>query len=175
MKKRIAILTSILILIALPIFAQTIFKEIKAGHTFNISLPDYMSKSIGMNAASILEYKNVVKGVFGIVICDSKEELELAEMKFTTINEFFDFNFKDYLKDEENRKISEPITQKKGDISYSECDLYYFDKDPGADIYCLLGVVETKTAFYQVISYVNAADKDKYKPDFQKILYSIND
>ena len=81
MKKRIAILTSILILIALPIFAQTIFKEIKAGHTFNISLPDYMSKSIGMNAASTLEYKNIVKGVFGIVICDSKEELELAKIQ----------------------------------------------------------------------------------------------
>lgn len=175
MKKRIAILTSIVILIALPIFAQTKFKEMKVGHTFNISLPEYLNKSIGVNAASAIEYKSVVKGVVGLVICESKEDFELAEMKFASIHEFSEFALKDYLKDERNKTVSEPTIQKKGDNTFLEYDTSYFDQDAEIQIYCLVGIVETKKAYYQVITYVANDEKDKYKSDFQKILYSIND
>jgi hypothetical protein len=39
----------------------------------------------------------------------------------------------------------------------------------------LVGVVETKTAYYKVLSWAVAENKDKFKADFQKILYSLKD
>jgi hypothetical protein len=39
----------------------------------------------------------------------------------------------------------------------------------------LVGIVETKTAYYKVLSWAAAENKDKFKADFQKILYSLKD
>ena len=61
MKKTITILIIALLLTNTAIFAQATFKEYKAGHVFYISLPDYMSKTAGLNNAAIIQFKNVIK------------------------------------------------------------------------------------------------------------------
>jgi hypothetical protein len=157
------------------IFSQSTFKEYKAGHTFDISLPDYMSKTADLNSSAAIQYKNVVKDIYGVVIFDTKEELKLLEMNYTSTNEFYEDFIKDFLKDEEKRNVSKPKSTKKGEISFIECDASYFDKEINNSIYYFVGIVETKTAFYKVLSWCSMENKDKYKADFQKILYSLKD
>ncbi|MFA7380034.1 MAG: hypothetical protein WC150_06195 [Bacteroidia bacterium] len=175
LKTTIVIFTTALVLITTTTFAQTELKQYRAGHSFDISLPDYMSKTIGLNSSSAIQYKSAVKDVYGFVIFDTKEELGLAEMKYSSVNEFYDEFIKDFLKDEEKRKVSKPQYQKKGEISFVESDVTYYDKDAKIEIYYLVGIVETKTAYYKVLSWAAAENKDKFKADFQKILYSIKD
>lgn len=175
MKKTIAIFTTILVLMTMTSFAQTELKKYKAGHTFEIGLPEYMSKTIGINGSSAIEYQNIVKEVYGFIIFDTKEDLDLVDMKFSSINEFYDDFIKDFLKDEEKRKVSKPQFQKKGEINFIEADVTYYDKEAKTEIYYLVGVVETKTSYYKVMSWAAAEDKDKFKADFQKILYSLKD
>jgi hypothetical protein len=134
-----------------------------------------MSKTSGLNNNSAIQFKSVVKDVYGFIIFDTKEDLDLVEMKYTSTNEFFDYFINNFLKEEENRQVSEPKSQKKGDINFIECDVTYFDKDAKIDIYYLVGIVETKNAYYQVLSWAAAENKDKFKADFQKILYSVKD
>lgn len=174
--KKIVII-SILILIALSnlSISQSTLKEYKAGHSFKISLPDYMSKTSGLNSSSAIQYKNVVKDVYGFVISDTKEDLALVEMKFSSINEFYDNFIVSFLKDEEKRIIAEPKLSKKNDINFLEVDVSYYDKEAKVEIYYLIGIVETKTAFYKVLSWSTLENKDKFKSDFQKILYSLKD
>jgi hypothetical protein len=175
MKKTIAIFTTILVLMTMTSFAQTELKKYKAGHTFEIGLPEYMSKTIGINGSSAIEYQNIVKEVYGFIIFDTKEDLDLVDMKFSSINEFYDDFIKDFLKDEEKRKVSKPQFQKKGEINFIESDVTFYDKEAKTEIYYLVGVVETKTSYYKVMSWAAAEDKDKFKADFQKILYSLKD
>ena len=175
MKKKIAVFTTTLVLLTTILFAQTDLKQYKAGHSFDIGLPEYMSRTIGMNSASAIEYKSTVKDVYGFIIVDTKEDLALVDMKYSSINEFYEDFIKDFLKDEEKRKVSKPLSQKKGEINFVECDASYYDKDAKTEIYYLVGVVETKNAYYKVLSWSVAEDKDKFKTDFQKILYSLKD
>jgi hypothetical protein len=163
------------LLMSTTIFAQSTMKEYKAGHTFNISLPDYMSRTADLNSSAAIQYKNVVKDIYGVVIFDTKEELKLLDMNYTTTNEFYEDFIKDFLKDEEKRTVSTPKSTKKGDISFIEVDATYFDKEINNTIYYLVGVVETKTAFYKVLSWATLENKDKFKADFQKILYSVKE
>lgn len=156
-------------------FAQTKMKEYKAGHIFNISIPDYMSKTADLNSSAAIQYKNEVKDIYGIVIYDTKEELGLLDMNYTSVNEFYEDFIKDFLKDEEKRDISKSKTTKKGDINFIETDASYFDKEINNSIYYFVGIVETKTTFYKVLSWSSLQDKDKYKADFQKILYSVKE
>ncbi|MFZ4398662.1 MAG: hypothetical protein ACOYO1_01410 [Bacteroidales bacterium] len=175
MKKNITIFTISFFLFLTAIYSQTSVREYRIGHVFNVSLPDYMSKTIGLNNASVFQYKNAVKDVYGFIIEDSKEELSMAELNYTSINEFYEDFIKDFLKDEENRKISKPETQKKGEINIIECDASYYDKDAKIEIYYLVGIVETKYAYYKVLSWSAAENKTKFKADFQKIVYSLKD
>ncbi len=175
MKTTFAIFTTALVLMTTITFAQTELKQYKAGHSFDIGLPEYMSRTIGLNTASAIEYKSTVKDVYGFIIFDTKEDLALVDMKYSSINEFYEDFIKDFLKDEEKRKVSKPQSQKKGEIDFIECDVTYYDKDAKTEIYYLVGVVETKTAYYKVLSWAVAENKDKFKADFQKILYSLKD
>lgn len=92
---------------------QTTFKELKVGHELFINVPDYMNKTVGLNSSASVQFKNVIKDVAGFVIEDSKEDLKLAETNFSSINEYYDFFIKDFLKDEEKRTISTPILLKR--------------------------------------------------------------
>ncbi len=157
------------------IFSQTIMKELKVGHSFNISLPSYMSRTVGLNDVASIQYKNTVKDIFGVVIEDNKEELNLAELNYSSINEFTEEFVKVFLEDEPSKKFSNPIYDKKGEINFAEFDATYYDDESKIEIYYLVGIVETKTSFYKVLSWCAGSEKSKYKEDFKRILYSISD
>jgi hypothetical protein len=82
---------------------------------------------------------------------------------------------KDFLTDEEKKEVSKPVSKKIGENDFIECDATYFDKDANMEIYYLVGIVETKKAYYKVMSWTSKEKKDTFKADFQKILYSLKD
>ena len=175
MRKKIKILTITLFFISFIGFSQTTFKEQKAGHTFNVSLPEYMNRTIGLNTSATLQFKNSIKDIAGFIIEDDKEELKLAEMNFTSINEFYDDFIKDFAKDEEKRDVTKLLIKKIGQTNFAESDLSYYDKESKIEIYYFIGIAETSTTYYKVLCWGKLEDKEKYKGDFEKILYSLKD
>ena len=174
MKKTIAIF-AVILFTAFASFGQTSSKEIKVGRIFYITLPAYMTKTVGLNDAAAIQFKNTIKDVYGFVVEDTKEEMKMVEISFATINEFYDNFIKDFLKDEEKRKVSAIDTKKKGEINFVESDVTYYDKNSKSDICYFVGIAETKTSFYKVLTWCALENKAKYKADFQKMLYSIRD
>ena len=173
MKKSFTLLTAVFILLSSDTFGQTALKTHKIGHVFSITLPDYMSRTVGLNSAANFQYKSEVKDVYGFVIGDDKEELKLAELNFSSVTEFHEDFMKSFLTDAEKKNIGTPVVKKIGETSFLECDVTYFDKEAEGEIYYLVGVVETKSAFYKILSWSLAENKDKFKADFQNILYSF--
>lgn len=156
-------------------YSQTVFKDYKAGYTFNISLPDYMDKTIGLNDVATIQFKNSVKDIYGFVIVDTKEDLNMVEMHFKNAEEFYDLFIKDFLVDEKKRKISKSEKRTIEGNTYLESDASYYDEEADIDIYYFVGIIETPTSFLKLLCWSSLESKDTYKPDFQKILYSIKD
>lgn len=157
------------------LLAQAPLKTYTGGHQFTIGLPEYMKRTVGINSAASIQYKDVVKDVYGFVIEDTKEELALAEMFYPSASAFYQDFIKDFLTDQDKRKVSKEKVTTKGTINFVESDLTYFDKEAKVEIYYLVGIVETKNSFYKVLSFCAASEKDKFKSDFQQILYSLTD
>lgn len=155
--------------------AQTAMKTLTVGHPFTISLPEYMTRTVGLNTSAALEYKNTVKDVYGFVIIDDKESLRLAEVSFSGVEEFYEDFIKDFIEGEEKVSQSKPQVKQSGAIKYLEADLSYYDKEAKAEIYYLIGMVETSKAYYKVLSYCSLENKAKFKEDFRKIVYSLKD
>jgi hypothetical protein len=175
MKKVITLFVITLVLSGTAAFAQTTVKEFKAGHEFYISLPSYMTRTMSLNSSAAYQWKSTVKDVYGFVIEDNKEELEIAEMTFTSLKEFYENFIGDFLKGQPRRKVSPPLYTEKGDVKYVECDVTYYDKDAKSEIYYLVGIVETKDSYYKILSWSSGESKEKFKADFQKIIYSLKD
>ena len=175
MKKIIAIITTNLVFLSTIAFTQTNMKEVRAGHVFYVSIPDYMTKTLGLNDAATIQFKNTPKDIAGFIIEDSKEDLVLAEIHYASLHEFYDDFIKDFVKDEEKRKASNPISKKVGETNFMECDVSYYDKELKLEIYYFAGLVETPTTYYKVLCWGTIDSKANYKADFQKILYSIKD
>lgn len=175
MKLQHSIFVAFILLFSLQLKAQTGGKEYKAGHVFYITLPDYMSRTVGLNSAAVIQFKNAVKDVYGFVIEDNKEELEIAEMKFSSLSEFHENFMKDFLKDEEKRKVSKANATAKGATSFIESDITYYDKDAQTEIYYYVGMAETKDAYYKMLCWCTKDNKDKFREDFKKMLLSIRD
>lgn len=156
-------------------FSQTGFKDVKAGFSFNVSLPDYMDKTIGLNDAASIQFKNTVKDIAGIIVVDTKEELQMAEMKYASPEEFYENFAKDFLSDEESKKISKPISKAKGGVNFVEAEASYNDKDLNMELTYFIGIAETPKAYYKLLCWGSTENEKKYKEDFQKILYSLKE
>lgn len=155
--------------------AQTAFKNTKYGHVVNVSLPEYMSRTIGLNDNAAFQFHNVPKDVSGFIVEDDKAELVIADMKFADAQEFYDNFAKTFLEDQPSRKFSKPDVRKVNGNTYIHSDFSYFDDEAKLDIYYYVGVIETATTFYKLICFTSSAQKETYKPDFDKIMLSIND
>ena len=166
---------SFMLLSCLSVQAQTPTKDLKVGHIFHISIPDYMDRTIGLNNAASVQFKNDVKDIGGFIIEDNKEELQLAQTHFATIREYYDYFIKDFLKDEEKRAVADPKTTVAGATSFIETDASCYDKDSKIDIYYYVCLVETASSYYKILCYTSLENKDKYKADFQKIAFNLRD
>lgn len=155
--------------------AQTPLKELKAGHVFHVSIPDYMNRTMGLNSSAAIQFKSEVKDVYGFIIEDNKEELALVEMNFSSVTEFYNDFIKDFLVGEKKRTVSQPLTKSVGTTNFLECDFSYYDKDAKTEIYYLIGIVETPSAYYKVLCWSTLENKAAFKADFQKIVYSLKD
>lgn len=174
MKTTTTTLFAFLLLATVNTFAQA-GKEVKAGNEFYLTTPEYMTRTVGLNSSAILQFKNSVKDVYGFIIEDNKSELKVAEMEFTSLDEFYESFIKDFLKDEERRKVSKAITTTKGDVKFVESDVTYFDKDADTEIYYFVGIAETKEAYYKLLCWCTKENKDKFRADFKSILVSIHE
>lgn len=175
MKVKFLLLASIVFFNTNYLSAQTKMLSMKAGHVFNISLPDYMDKTVGLNDASVFQFKNVIKDLAGFVIVDTKEELSLAEIKFTNTAEYYDNFMEGFLKDTKDRTIGKSSQKKIGELSFIESEASYYDEEIQNTIVYFVGGVETQKSYYKVLIWATKDNFPKYKSDFQKILYSISD
>jgi hypothetical protein len=156
-------------------FAQTTFNTLKTGHTVSFSVPDYMSRTTGINDASFLQFKSIPKDVYTFMIEDSKEELSIAEMKFTSVMDFYEFFIKDFLISEKKRKVNTPVSFTKDDVNYVQTELTYYDKDSKFDIYYNITIAETVGYFYQILSYTSEENSINVKADLTALGSSLKE
>lgn len=149
------------------------FSTKQGGHCYTMSIPDYLTKTFELNDVASLQYQNTLKEAYVIVIHDTKEELEQAGMKFVNAKDFLDNFTKDYLKDVENRKLGDATEFVSNNNGHAQVELSWKDEDN--EFFMLITVVETKIAFYKILTWTLLENKDKLKADFIEMAKSLKD
>lgn len=171
------IFTILMLFSTLAAFSQAKFTEKKAGHIFYISVPDYLQKTTLLNDAAAIQYENSEKEIYMIVIEDSKEDLEISQVKFESLKEFHDSNIV-ALKTDENLAVeSSPKQFEKNGLKFIQSDLKVVLKEEKTttNVSYLVTYVESPTHYYQILCWSLTPDYKKYVEDFRKIAASIRD
>src|SRR5688572_15081986 len=116
-------------LVAFSASAQTNFIERKAGHQYYLAVPDYLNKTIGLNDVATAQYKNQVKEAYVIVIEDSKEELAIVELSYSSPEEFYNSFIDSFLADLKKRKVGKATSSAVGDVKFVQSEASYYDEE----------------------------------------------
>ncbi|MFA6570078.1 MAG: hypothetical protein WCT77_02460 [Bacteroidota bacterium] len=173
MKYLLTIIASILFISSIDAQSQTKFITQKVGHVYYLNLPDYMIKTKDLNDAASLQYKNVIKEAYVIVIEDSKEELETLGVKFTNPMDFYKDFIQSFMQKINNPIAKDPYKLKVNGNSAVQGELTASIENE--DIFYLITVVETKTHFYKIMCWTTLDNKKVHLEDFKKIASSLKD
>ncbi|OYU96004.1 MAG: hypothetical protein CFE21_06220 [Bacteroidetes bacterium B1(2017)] len=175
MKKLSLLVVALIALSTSKILAQTALRAEVVGHQFHITVPDYMIRTIGINDAASVQFKNDAKDVYSFVIEDSKADLLLVDMKFSSAKEFYDNFIKDFVKDMKGIVQTTPKEFTKEGVKYVQTELSYYDKEVKGKIYYNITIAETKDYFYKILSYTSEANKATLREDLTNLATTIRD
>lgn len=161
-----------MLVISTGIFGQK-FENKQGGNCFMMDIPDYLTKTFNLNDAASLQYQNVSKEAYVIVIEDDKEQLESLGMKFVSAKDFLNHFMKDFHKDATNRKESAVSEFESNKNQHAQTELTWLDDS--VNFYMLVTCVQTSNHFYKILCWTVAENKEILKPDFVRISKSLKD
>lgn len=170
--KRFIFISILFSAIAVNLFSAS-FSPQKGGNCYTLDIPDYMTRTFQLNDAASLQYQNINKEAYCIVIEDSKEHLSALGIKFVDAKDFLDNFLSSYMVDVADRNVSKNVNFNSNGNSHSQAELTWSNDD--GSYYMLITSVETKYYFYKILCWIIAENKKLLKDDFIKISKSLKD
>lgn len=158
-------------------------EEVVVDNRFKVMIPGYLSKTTALNNDAILQYQNMFKEIYFMVIEDGKDVLyqTLADNELTdefppSFEGFFklmsnsDSNTDAFLKIEDRDKV------KNKKIHGLPAKTYANTRDiDGIGIYYSMAIIEGKNHYYQVIAWTTAGKKVRNEKVLNEMVYSFSE
>jgi len=156
------------------------FAFIKINNEYGMHIPTYMTKSTVLNDEASLQFANIFKETYVIVIDEPKDEFISV---FTDLGEYIDTisAVKNYRAIQlrilsENINVIKRSIPKSTRINKLNAELVQFDgRTDGVDydIAYTVGFIEGDQNLYMVMTWTLAEKKEKYKETFDKMIRSF--
>lgn len=163
--------TILLVIVTFNSFSQNLSAK-NGGNCYTLDLPNYMVKTFDLNDVATLQYKNVLKEAYTVVIEDSKEELTSLAMIFQNPKEFLENFINDY-RATSNRILSEIVEFESNGHPHAQVEMTWNDED--GDFFMLITSVETEGHFYKILCWTFLEYKDVLKNDYLLISKSLKE
>lgn len=159
------------------------FQEANINNEYSMMLPDYLTKASNLNDDASLQYQNIFKETYIVVIDESKQEFidtfkELGtydDKKSPLVNyREAQINFFKETATSMNPG-SEPKPVKINGLDAEMMDFEAKVEGVESDIYYCVSFIEGKDKLYWVMAWTMPSSKDKYKPDFEAAMKSFRE
>ena len=152
-------------------------KKIDVNNIYSISIPDYMSEMKSLNEDASLQYANIFKETYTIVIDENKQDFinafknaEIYNDSISPLKNYVDFqvnSITENVEDGKSNKSDAPLRIKNA----SQYEIT--GKIDGIDISYLIGFVEGKENMFMMMSWTTKNRFKKYKNTFNLIHNSL--
>jgi hypothetical protein len=148
---------------------------------FTLQVPSHMKEAKDLHDDAVLQYQNVIKEFYTIVIEESVEEFHTALIDGALEEEFppnlqgysslVAAKFSENVEELINKSEFKPLTVNGDSATYFEAEA----KISGIKIYYHYAFVRGDSNYYQVMSWTVAEKKDKLHADMMEILNSFKE
>jgi hypothetical protein len=150
---------------------------------FTLRVPTYMSKASNLHEEATLQYQNIIKGLYCIVIEEEISEVDTMLVQNDLLNEY-PIGLEGYAK-----LVRDQFIENVGDggvlggtplaaLKLSGSEGLHFEADAavdGTDIHYHYGIVKGKSTYYQVLAWTILSKKEKHKESIMSILKSFKE
>ncbi len=164
---------AILIFTIVSCNTKTIFKDVSINSRYTISIPEYLQPCADLHKDASLQYQNTEKDVYAIVIDERKKTMENYNLDYDIDLYFKNIASQPFLETIKDGKVSIPGRQEIDGHKALIAEIT--GKIEQTAVYYKLGVIETPYAFYQLLVWTRAENKDKVEPDMIKMLESFKE
>lgn len=152
---------------------ETTFNTITVNDKYSIAIPDYITPCTDLHKNASLQYQNIEKDVYYMVIDERKKLMASYHLDYDIDLYYKNVASQAFIETLENGKINPPgrqeidghkalISEITGDIS-------------GTEVYYRMAIIETPYAFYQILSWTKSENKETYINDMIKFIESFNE
>jgi len=154
------------------------FNYVEVNNEYSINLPSYMKKATSLNDEASLQYQNIFKEVYTIIIDESADEFieVFKELNEYDENESILINYRRVQLSfiSENMDLKDQSTPKPININGHDSELVSLEGNiDDVEIYYLLGFVQGKEKMYMIMTWTLLSRKDKYHKDLEDIITSF--
>ncbi|MDC6365053.1 MULTISPECIES: hypothetical protein [Flavobacteriaceae] len=157
------------------------FNQVEINNEYLLSLPKFMKKATSLNEEASLQYQNIFKETYTIVIDESKEEFIEA---FTDLGEYNEDisvakNYRDvqlqlFSESMNIEKESTPVALKINGMDAEMVDIDGTVDGIDEDISYFLTFIEGTEKVYMIMSWTLTNKKDTHGPTFESIAKSFD-
>ncbi|MCC8188991.1 MAG: hypothetical protein LIP08_16235 [Bacteroides sp.] len=147
---------------------------------YSISLPGYLSETKDLNEDASLQYQNLGKEFYVIVIDDLKsdmqdilEEYELLEIYPNDLEGYSNLIWDGFEEDMDIQKITDPTDDRINGMSVKYRKINAVTE--GMDVFYYFVIVEGKERFYQILTWTLTERQRKYEEEMKHIIYSFKE
>lgn len=163
----------VLIACAVSCNNETTFREVTVNNRYSISVPDYMQPCADLHKDASFQYQNTDRDIYAIVIDGRKKTMNNYDLDYDIGLYFKNIATEPFLETIRDGKLSAPRPKQiSGNKALIGEITGKIDQTP---VYYKLGVVETPSSFYQIITWTRGDNKTRYENDMSKVIDSFRE
>jgi len=156
--------------------SETKFKPFKYYSDFQLDLPEYMTEVDLQNADAQMQYGDMLKEHYALIIMENISDL---------VDLGFDFNIDDYMgfalenvmntiSNSKSERVHKTIQNETG-IDYISYKIWGTLEEENIDVYYRLTIFKSDTRFYNLMTWCMADDERTYDPIMDKMIRSFEE
>jgi len=152
---------------------ETVFTEVKVNNRYSMNIPDYLQPCTDLHKDASMQYQNVEKDVYAMVIDEKKKTMQNYSLDYdidTYFNNIASQGFADNIKD---GKVSIPGRQEIN--GHKALIAEVTGKIENKEVYYKLGLIETPYEFYQILVWTRGQNKEELESDIIKMVESFQE
>ena len=152
---------------------ETTFTEVNINNRYTIAIPTYMKACTDIQKDASLQYQNLEKDIYAIVIDEKKVTMQDYDLNFNLDTYFNNISSQGFAESIKNGKISIPGRQEINGNKALIADIT--GKLEENEVYYKFAVIETPYEFYQILTWTRADHRAALEPDMIKIVESFKE
>ncbi|MDQ3047856.1 MAG: hypothetical protein M3R27_09940 [Bacteroidota bacterium] len=152
---------------------EPVFTEVKVNERYSIQMPDYLQPCVDLHKDASLQYQNLEKDIYAMVIDEKKITMEEYSLDYDLDLYFNSLVSQPFMESIQDGKVSPPGRQKIDGHKALVAEIT--GKIDKYDVYYRLGLIETPYEFYQILIWTRAQNKEQFEPDMIRMIESFKE